>query len=65
MNSPLIQPKLKVGLIVKVKNRGRQPFMVVSVTEHTVRVKQWPIIDAPPAEEVLRTEIVGQEEGDE
>ncbi len=60
---------IKVGDMVRVKGRGRQNFMVITLTEHTVRVKQFPVIDAPPAEEVLRSEVITSdvttEEGDE
>jgi hypothetical protein len=48
---------LRTGDIVTVADRGDQEFIVITSTEHTAWVRQWPITDAPPAETVLRSHI--------
>jgi hypothetical protein len=49
---------LKVGDFVTCDDApANKPFMVITVNEHTVRIKEWPILDAPPAREVLRSQV--------
>lgn len=48
---------LQVGSFVRLEGRGDAEFVVLGCTEHTARVRRWPLADAPPAEEVLRTQI--------
>ncbi len=50
-------PVLKTGDIVTVDVHGDDEFMVLDFTEHTARIRRWPLTDAPPAEEVLRSQI--------
>ena len=60
-----IYPELKTGDMVRVDDRGPDEFMVFSVTEHTARIRRWPLVDAPLAEEVLRSKLTIMGEGNE
>ena len=48
---------LQIGDMGFVAGEGEKLHMVLAVTEHTVRVKEWPIADAPPAKEILRSQF--------
>ncbi len=58
-------PKVAVGDIVFIKAEGAKDFIVITVAEHSLRVREWPLTDAPPAREVLRAEVCTSGGGDE
>lgn len=41
-----------VGAMGFVEGRGEKLFMVIARTGDGLRVKEWPIADAPPADEI-------------
>lgn len=51
------QVKVSVGATGLVEGHGSQLFMVLSVSDTTLRVREWPFREVPMAQEILRSEF--------